>query len=148
MDWKRTVLAVVVVFVLLVLAGYLIHAVWLASTYQSMRADGFSFRTPEAFQHRIWIIWLSDLVYAILFVWVYLRGRENKPWAGQGVRYGVLMTFFTLIPNVMQEYTVYNIAHMLALKWMVAGGIVLIIAGILVALICQTKTEYSSQVSR
>ena len=72
------ILAVLVIFVVLVLAGFLIHALWLASTYQSMRDSVFSFRAPEAHQHRLWIIWLSDLLYAIIFVRVYLRGREDK----------------------------------------------------------------------
>lgn len=129
MDWKRIVLAVVVVFVVLVVAGFLIHAVWLGSTYQGMREDGFSFRTPDALQHRLWIIWLSDLLYAALFVWVYLRGREDKPWMGQGLRYGVLMTFFTIV--ALNEYAVYNLQHMLVVKWIVAGGAVVVVLGFL-----------------
>jgi hypothetical protein len=140
MDWKRTVAAVIIVFLGLVIAGFLIHALWLQSTYQMMRDGGFSFRTPEALQHRLWIIWLSDLLYAILFVRVYVRGREDKPWPTQGFRYGVLMTFFTIVPSSLNEYAVYNLPHMLVVKWMAAGGVVLVILGFLVALICQKKT--------
>src|ERR1700746_1237364 len=81
---SKIVAAVIVVFLGLVIGGFLIHALWLQSTYQLMRDSGFSFRTPEALQHRLWIIWLSDLLYAILFVWVYVRGREDKPWPAQG----------------------------------------------------------------
>ena len=76
----------------LVLAGFLVHVTWLRSTYQAMRGDGFSFRTPDALQHRLWLIWLSDVLYAILFVWLYVRGREDTPWIRQGFRYGVLRT--------------------------------------------------------
>ena len=140
MDPKRIILAVVVVFVLLVVAGFLIHGLWLGSTYQAMRNDGFSFRTPDALRHRLWLIWLGDLLYAILFVWVYLRGREDKPWVGQGVRYGVLMTLFTVVPSALNEYAVYNLPHMLVVKWMVAGGAVLVILGLLVAALSQKKT--------
>ena len=139
MDWK-IVAAVIVVFLGLVIGGFLIHALWLQSTYQIMRDSGFSFRTPEALQHRLWIIWLSDLLYAILFVWVYVRGREDKPWPAQGFRYGVLMTLFTIVPSSLNEYAVYNLPHMLVVKWMAAGGVVLVIVGILVALICQKRT--------
>jgi len=45
MVTKRVILAAVVVFVV---AGALIHRVWLGSTYQAMRDSGFSFRTPES----------------------------------------------------------------------------------------------------
>jgi hypothetical protein len=140
MDSKRMILAVVVVFVTLVLAGFLIHVTWLGSTYQAMRDDGFSFRTPDALQHRLWLIWLSDLLYAILFVWVYVRGREDTPWIGQGLRYGVLMTLFTIVPSALNEYVTYNLQHMLVVKWMTAGGAVLVILGVMVAAICQKKT--------
>jgi hypothetical protein len=134
------ILAVALVFVVLVAAGFLIHAVWLGNTYQAMRDVGFSFRTPEAFQHRMWLIWLSDLLYAILFVWVYVRGREDTPWVGQGLRYGVLMSLFTVVPNALNEYVVYNLQHMLVVKWMAAGSAVLVILGLLVAAVCQKKT--------
>ena len=139
MDPKRIILAVVVVFVLLVVAGFLIHALWLGSTYQAMRNDGFSFRAPDALQHRLWLIWFGDLLFAILFVWVYNRGREEKPWVGQGLRYGVMMTLFTIVPSSLTEYAVYNLPHMLVVKWMAAGGVVLVILGLLVAAVCQKK---------
>jgi hypothetical protein len=140
MDTKRMILAVVVVLVVLVVAGAVIHGAWLGSTYEAMRNDGFSFRMPDALRHRLWLIWLSDLLYAILFVRVYLRGREDKPWTGQGVRYGVLMTLFTVVPSALNEYVVYNLPHMLVVKWMVAGGVVLVMLGLLVAALCQKKT--------
>jgi hypothetical protein len=140
MEWRRIVAAVVVVFLGLVIGGFLIHALWLQSTYQTMRDSGFSFRTPEALQHRLVFISFSDLLYAILFVWVYVRGREVKPWPAQGLRYGVLMTFFTIVPSSLNEYAVYNLPHMLVVKWMAAGGFVLVILGLLVALICQKST--------
>src|SRR6266478_3071578 len=118
MDSKRMILAVVVVFVTLVVAGFLIHVTWLGSTYQALRDGGFSFRAPDALRHRLWLIWLSDLLYAILFVWVYVRGREHTPWLGQGFRYGVLMTLFTIVPSTLTDYVTYNLPHMLVAKWM------------------------------
>jgi hypothetical protein len=78
-----------------------------------MRDDGFSFRAPDALQHRLWLIWFGDLLYAILFVWVYNLGREEKPWVGQGLRYGVMMTLFTIVPSALKEYVTYNLQHML-----------------------------------
>jgi hypothetical protein len=83
MNPKRMVLAVAVVFVTLVVAGFLIHETWLGSTYQAMRDDGFSFRTPDAIRHRLWFIWLSDLLYAILFVWVYNPAVKQNPGSGR-----------------------------------------------------------------
>jgi hypothetical protein len=137
MGSKRIILAVVLAFVALVVAGFLIHSIWLGTTYEAMRDDGFSFRAPDALQHRLWLIWLGDLLYSILFVWVYVRGREETPWVWQGLRYGVLMTLFTIVPSALNEYVTYNLQHMLVVKWMVAGGAVLVILGLIVAAICQ-----------
>jgi hypothetical protein len=136
---KRTILAVLVVFVVLVVAGALIHQVWLGSTYQAMREDGFSFRTPDAIRHRLWLIWVADLLYATLFVWIYVRGREDKPWAGQGFRYGLLMTLFTVVPSALHQYVAYYLGHMLVVKWMVADGVVLVLLGFVVAAITQKQ---------
>ncbi len=36
-----------IVFAMLVVAGFLIHVMWLGSTYQGVRDDRFSFRTPD-----------------------------------------------------------------------------------------------------
>ena len=60
MDSKRMILAVAIVFVALGVAGFLIHGIWLGPTYQAMRDDGFSFRVPDALQHRLWLIWVGD----------------------------------------------------------------------------------------
>jgi hypothetical protein len=139
MNSKRMILAVAIVFVALVVAGFLIHAIWLAPAYQALRDGGFSFRAPEALQHRLWLIWFGDLLYAILFVSVYNRGREEKPWVGQGLRYGVMMTLFTIVPSSLTEYASYSLPYMLVIKWMVAGGVVLVILGLLVAVVCQKK---------
>jgi hypothetical protein len=139
MDSKRMILAVAIVFVALVAAGFLIHAIWLGPIYQALREGGFSYRAPDALQHRLGLIWFGDLLYAIFFVWVYNRGCEEKPWVGQGLRYGVMMTLFTIVPSSLTEYAVYSLPHMLVIKWMVAEGVVLVIVGLLVAGLCQKK---------
>lgn len=43
------------------------------------------------------------------------------------------MTHFTVIPYSLSEYVVYIIPHMLAVKWMILGGIQLVILGLVVA---------------
>jgi hypothetical protein len=57
----------------------------------------------------------------------------------QGFRYGVLMTLFTIVPCALNDYAVYNVPHMLVVKWMAAGGVVRVMLGLLVAGICQKK---------
>ncbi len=137
MNTKKLVGAMLAAFVILFVAGYLVHGVWLGKTYRDMTEGGFSFRSQEALQHRLWIVWVSDLLYSALFAWVYSRGREPKPWLGQGIRFGILMALFTVVPASLNDYVVYNLPHMLVVEWMAAGFITLILMGLAVAAILQ-----------
>ena len=137
MNLKKLSAAIVVSFIILLVTGYLIHGVWLANTYKEMRASGMSFRPENAMMHKMWVIWVSNLIYAFLFVFVYARGAENKPWVGQGIRFGIIATFFTVVPNTLNDYLVYNIPYTLAVKWMISGLVVLILMGLVVAGICK-----------
>jgi hypothetical protein len=66
---------------------------------------------------------------------VYARGKEEKPWIGQGIRYGILMTLFTVVPSTLNDYVVYNLPHTLVLHWIIAGLITLILMGLAAAAI-------------
>jgi hypothetical protein len=51
--------AIVAAFVILFMAGFLVHSVWLGATYRQMR---------DARRHKLWGIRVSDALYSILFV--------------------------------------------------------------------------------
>jgi hypothetical protein len=135
MNVKRVIGAGIVAFVILFVAGYLVHAVWLANTYRVMTDQGFSFRLQSDAQQKLWIVLVSDLLYSIVFSWIYARGLEPQPWANQGVRYGILMTLFTIVPASLSDYVVYNLPSMLVVRWMVAGLVTLVAMGLAVAAI-------------
>jgi hypothetical protein len=132
---KKLIGAMVAAFAILFVAGFVVHGVWLGSTYREMRNAGFSFRPEDAMRHRMWCIWVSDALYSILFVWVYAKGKEAKAWASQGVRYGVLITLFTVVPSALNDYVVYDLPHRLVLHWMIAGLVTLMLMGLAVAAI-------------
>lgn len=135
MNAKKLVGAIVAAFVILFVAGYLVHGLWLGSTYRAMAEQGFSFRSQDALQHRFWMVLVSDLLYCTLFAWVYARGMEHKPWVGQGIRFGILMTLFTVVPSGLNDYVVYNLPYRLVLDWFAAGFLTLILMGLAVAAI-------------
>jgi hypothetical protein len=140
MNMKRVVGAGVVAFVVLFVAGFLVHGVWLANTYHVMTVKGFSFRSQSAMQQKFWIVLVSDLLYSMLFSWIYARGLEPKSWAGQGIRFGILMTLFTIVPNALNDYVVYNLPSMLVVQWMIAGLVTLIAMGLAVAAVQRTSS--------
>lgn len=134
MELKRLVPAIVVGYVLLLALGYLIHGVWLRPVYDEYVT---LWRSEEVMLHKRWVLWVGQLIFTVLFAWVYTRGVEDKPWLGQGIRYGIIMTLLAVVPAVCTEYVVFPIPYTLALKWMVAGGVQLVVFGVVVAAFCK-----------
>ncbi len=130
MDTKKLAMAIVVAYIVLMGSHFLIHRVWLMPDYA---ATPDSWRPIADMQHKIWVMWLGQLLFTVMFAYIYTRGVEAKPWAGQGIRYGILIALFTVIPYSLAEYTVYRVPHMLAVKWMIAGTIQIIMLGLVVA---------------
>ncbi len=139
MELKRLVPAIVVGYVLLLALGYLIHGVWLRPVYDEYLTV---WRSEEVMLHKRWVLWVGQLIFTVLFAWVYTRGVEDKPWLGQGIRYGIVMTLLAVVPAVCTEYVVFPIPYTLALKWMVAGGVQLVVLGVVVAAFCKQPAHY------
>jgi hypothetical protein len=129
---KKLVIASVATFVILMATNYLVHSIWLMPDYDAIP---LSHRSPWGIQHRFWALVVGQVFFSVMFAYIYTRGRENKAWIEQGIRYGILMALVTVVPSSLSEYTVYIIPYRLAIKWMVAGGIQLILAGLVVAAI-------------
>ncbi len=138
MDLKRLILAIVVGYVVLVGLAYVIHGVWLIPVYEQYATV---WRLQEARLERVWIMWVGQLIFTVMFAWIYTRGVENKPWIGQGLRYGVAITLLAVVPAVLSEYVVYPIPYTLALKWIVGGAVQVTVLALIVAGICQKPTR-------
>ena len=131
---KKLIIATIAAYVVLMATNYLVHSVWLMPDYDAIAS---SHRSVEGIMHRFWAMALGQFFFASMFAYIYTRGRENKSWLEQGIRYGIVMTFMTAVPYSLSEYVVYIVPYMLAIKWMVAGGIQLILLGLIVAAICK-----------
>ncbi|MFZ3201182.1 MAG: hypothetical protein WA175_08520 [Candidatus Acidiferrales bacterium] len=129
---KKLVPAVVLAYAWLMATGYLINGVWLMRDYM-LTPD--SWRPQAVMQHKFWIMWAAELLFTVMFVWIYSRGLEKKPWVGQGIRYGIVMSLLVMIPESLSEYVIYRVNHILALKWMVSGTMQFIVMGLIVAFV-------------
>lgn len=136
MSMKKLIPAMIVCYIVLMGTNYLIHNIWLMKDYAAVPD---TWRPMAEMMHKIWVMWIGQAFFAVLFCYVYARGAEAKPWVAQGIRFGILMTLFIVIPSALGEYTVYNVPHILAIKWMIAGCIQFIILGLIVAGICQKQ---------
>jgi uncharacterized membrane protein len=133
MDAKKLMLAIVVGYLVLMATGYLIHEIWLLPEYRTLGEREHTWRDEALMRQKIWIMWIGQLLFTIMFAYVYTRGVEKKPWIGQGIRYAILMTLLAVVPATLSQYVVYRVPYMLAIKWMAAGGAQLILLGLIVA---------------
>lgn len=137
MNTKKFLTAFVAVFVLLELMNYLIHGVILSSTYSE---EGIKqlFRSEEEMQSKMWIIWVTDLIWAFFFVFIFVKGYENKGIM-EGVKYGVYIGLFFGLVMSYQGYAMSPMPYSLALTWFLVSLVQSIILGIVAAAIYKPK---------
>ncbi|MGH9778616.1 MAG: hypothetical protein ACRD5I_09415 [Candidatus Acidiferrales bacterium] len=103
MNWKRFALAVVVVLVLNNVFGFLVHGMLLQADYANYPN---LLRTQEDSANYFHWMLLNFVVFSVAFVWIYAQGVEDKPWVGQGLRFGLAVWFLTSVAGFLTYYAV------------------------------------------
>jgi hypothetical protein len=70
---------------------------------------------------------------AVPFVWIYERGRQDKPFMGQGIRYGVAMAALVPAGKFSTYYAIQPIPHGIALHQILFDGIAIVLTAVMVA---------------
>lgn len=122
---KNFLIAWLVAFVLMFLGGYVVHEMLLHDLYASTGL----MRTPAEAQGLVGFMIVAHVVMAGAFVWIYARGVENKPWLGQGLRFGLAVALLCTIPMFTIYYVVQPTPGELALKQVVFDTICTLIVG-------------------
>lgn len=127
---KRFLIAWVVVFVLWFLGSFLIHGVLLHDDYAKLAN---LFRTEaDSQQYFVWML-AAHVIMAGAFVWIYSRGVEATPWAGQGVRYGIAIALLAVVPTYLIYYVVQPMPAATVVKQIVFDTILVVVLGLVVA---------------
>ena len=127
---RRFAISAAVVFVVWMALDFFVHGVLLYGDYASIPNV---MRPPADANTRMPLMALAYVFMAVAFTWIYLKGREDKPWLPQGVRYGVAVAFLTVIPTSLIYHVVTQVPLDLAIKQIVLGFIVIVIVGIVLA---------------
>lgn len=127
----RFVVSVVVLTIVSMLLGFLVHGMLLGSEYAKLVPQ--MYRTPEDSQHYMAYMVVQNILFAIGFTWIYRHGRENKPWLGQGFRFGLAVAVMSTIPTFLIYYAVQPTPSDLAAQQAVFGSIAMVIMGLAVA---------------
>jgi len=135
MNWKKWIIASLVVFVVYEVLNFVFHSLLLMGTYEQLqtvwRADMSS---------KMWIMWVTAIFWSFLFVYIFIKGYEAKGWM-EGLRYGFWIGLFLNIPMAFNQFAIYPITFDLAIWWFVLGMIQILVCGIVAAAIYSGKTE-------
>jgi hypothetical protein len=127
---KKFIISVIVIFVLAMGFGFLIHGTLLAPNYAALTG---MFRKPDdAGAHFLYLL-LAHVFIAFAFVWIYNKGKEDKPFLSQGICYGFAIATITAVPMYLIYYAVQPMPGIVVVKQIVFDSIGYVVMGIVVA---------------
>jgi hypothetical protein len=127
---KKFIGAVVAAFVLITAFGYLPHGYLLAGTYADLPN---LMRTADDGMRHMPYIFVGQFITAVALVWIYERGRQDKPWMGQGIRFGIAMAAFGPAAKFLIMWAVQQEPHQLAIHQICGESLALLITSMVVA---------------
>jgi hypothetical protein len=129
MNWKRFFVASLVVYVVVQAMDFVINAVFMKSANESL----MSLWRPDM-KSRMWVMYLIGALVALLFTYIFIKGREGKG-ISEGVRYGIIIWLFVMVPMSASMWVLLPIPYMIVFRALLFGLLEMLIAGILVAVI-------------
>jgi len=129
MNWKRFFAAALAVYVVVLAIDFVLNLAFMKSANESLK----SLWRPNM-SSRIWLMYVFSALVALLFTYIFVKGREDKGLA-EGVRFGIIMWLFVTVPMCVAWWVMLPIGYFIILRWILFGLIEMLIAGILVAAI-------------
>lgn len=129
MNWKRFFAAGLATYVAVQAMEFVINNVLMKSANESL----MSLWRPDMMS-RMWVMYPVGVLVALLFTYIFVKGREGKGIA-EGVRYGIVIWLFVSVPMSVSMWVLLPIPYIIILRWMLYGLLEMLVAGILVAVI-------------
>lgn len=127
---KRFLISVVVTFVMLMAFGFFVHGLLLNQDYAQLPN---LFRSQEEQPKYFPYMLLAHLFTAIAFVWIYLKGKEDKPFWVQGVRYGLAIAVLLIISKFLIYYSVQPMPGAVVCKQIIFDTVGVVLIAVVVA---------------
>ncbi len=127
---KKFFIAWLVMFIAYMAGGFIVHGTLLKDDYAGLPD---LFRSDEEAKPYFHLMLIAHVLLAGAFTWIYARGVENKPWLGQGLRFGLAVALLTCVPYYLIYFTVQPMPSGLAVKQIVFDTILTLILGAVVA---------------
>ncbi|MFL4970799.1 MAG: hypothetical protein ACJ8EU_18865 [Xanthobacteraceae bacterium] len=96
--YRKFAISAAVMFVIAMALGFFVHGVLLYGDYARLPNV---MRPPAEAQAKMPLMVLAYVSLAVAFTWIYLKGKEDKPWLAQGARYGLAIAMLTAVPTYL-----------------------------------------------
>jgi drug/metabolite transporter (DMT)-like permease len=127
---RKFLLSVAVMSITSLLLGFVVHGVLLHAEYAKLSN---LMRSEQDAMNYFPFMLLAHLLIGIGITWIYLKGREDKPWLAQGFRFGVAVAVLVPIPMYLIYFAVQPMPSDLVAQQIVFDSVATIIMGVLVA---------------
>jgi hypothetical protein len=127
---KKFWVSFAVMFVMAMAIGMVVHGMLLHDEYRKL---GSLMRSETEAQKMFGLMILAHVLIALGFTWIYVKGKEARPWLGQGFRYGVAVAVMMTIPTYLIYYVVMPFPSDLVAQQIVFDTLGIIAMGIVLA---------------
>jgi hypothetical protein len=131
LNVKQWALATLAVFVIMTIVQFVLNRLGIEPWYLPV-PEGQAATGPDAMTGRI-AIYLSRLILAGLFTYIFTKAPSDKPGMGHGLRYGFGMGLIMFVPNFAAGLAYSGFSTTAQTMLMVVGVIQSVICGAAVA---------------
>ncbi len=128
---KRFWICGIVVSFAALLLSFLIHALLLGADYETL---GPMYRdAADGERHFPWLLLAHGLI-GFAMTWIFSQGfARDRPTLAQGLRFGLAMALFSVVPGYLVHYAVQPLPPALVARQVVFGTIAMLLLGMLLA---------------
>jgi len=131
MQGGRFWLSVLAVLITSIVYNLVVHGVILFSLYEAHK-DVFRVPTTEERNLLYLLHLLAQLVFALLFVYIFTKGYEGRGWA-EGVRYGVWVGLPIAFPAAATVVALFPLPFRFIFIWTLSGLVWTVLCGLVTA---------------
>jgi hypothetical protein len=125
-------ISVAALFVLSSALGVAVHGTLLQPDYARLQ---HLFRTTADSEAYLPYMMAAHLAIALAFTWIYRQGRDQRPWLGQGVRFGLAVALLFPVPMFLIYYAVQPMPSDVVAKQIVLETLGMVIMGMVAAFV-------------
>jgi hypothetical protein len=123
-------ISAVVMFVMAFALSWFVHGFLLHGDYMQML--GWMRKPEDTHSLMLWMF-LAHALFGVAFAWIYLQGREDKPWLAQGTRYGIAIAVMAIAPTYLIYHVVTPVPLLVAFKQIAFDTVRVVLMGIVLA---------------